>query len=280
MQNKILVRKSNGEQTPFDENKLRTALFRSGASITDVDIAVAKVYKILQNGISTRKIYQYAYLSLRKQSHHAAGRYRLKKAMLELGPSGYPFEKFVAKLLDSQGYKCNVNQIQQGKCVSHELDVVAVKNNVQIMIECKYHSDAERKSDVKVPLYIHSRFLDVKHAWETENNTKIYKGMVVTNTRFSQDAVNYAKCAGLILVSWDYPQNNSLKEQIDKTGLHPITSLSLLKKTEKQSLLDKGIVLCRELAENSEILKTIGIHQNRIVTIMKEAKEIYDNTTL
>ncbi len=274
MQSGILIRKSNGEKVPFDESKLRTALQRSGASETDIELAMERVYKILQEGISTRKIYHYAYQSLRKLSKHAAGRYRLKRAMLELGPSGYPFEKFVAKLLETQGYKCTVNVLQQGKCVSHELDVIAEKDNIRIMIECKYHSEADRKSDVKIPLYINSRFLDVKSVWEKENPALFYKGMVVTNTRFSQDAVDYAKCEGLLLVSWDYPRHNSLKYQIDKAGLHPITSLGLLKKSEKQQLLDKGIVLCRQLVENAVLLENMRIHKSRIKNIINEANEI------
>ncbi len=270
----ILIRKSNGEKVPFDEEKLRSALSRSGATAGEAEEAIESVRKILQEGISTRKIYQYAYQRLRKKSKHAAGRYRLKRAMMELGPSGYPFEKFVAKLLEAQGYHCLINQIQQGKCVDHELDVVAAKENLRIMIECKYHSDAERKSDVKVPLYIHSRFMDVKAAWEKENSGKNFKGMVITNTRFSEDATNYARCSGLLIVSWDYPQGNSLKDQIDRTGVHPITTLGLLKKTEKQQLLDKGVVLCRELPDHIQLLENMRIDRVRIKNILKEAGEI------
>ncbi len=274
MQNGILIRKSNGEKVPFDENKLRSALLRSGASETDIEYAIKRVHNILQDGISTRKIYQYAYQSLRKKSKRAAGRYRLKRAMLELGPSGYPFEKFIAELLETQGYRCTVNKIQKGKCVTHELDVVAEKDNVRIMIECKYHSEAERKSDVKIPLYINSRFHDVKSVWKRENPDMTYKGMVITNTRFSQDAVDYAKCEGLLLVSWDYPHNNSLKEQIDRAGVHPVTSLGLLKKSEKQQLLENGIVLCRQLIENKVVLENLKIHRTRIKSIINEATEI------
>ena len=193
---------------------------------------------------------------------------------MDLGPSGYPFEKFVGKLLQAQGYDCRVNVIQEGKCVSHELDVVAVKNNVRYMIECKYHSGADRKSDVKVPLYIHSRFQDVKAVWEKEYPGENYYGMVVTNTRFTDDALHYARCAGMKAVSWDYPEGNSLKDQIDKTGLHPITALSTLRKTEKQELLDQGVVLCRDLIRRFELLEQMQIHSPRINSILKEAKEI------
>jgi hypothetical protein len=93
----------------------------------------------------------------------------------------------------------------------------------------------------------------------------------VTNTRFSVDAENYGKCAGLVLISWDYPAKTGLKYWIDKTGLHPITSLISLTKKEKQSLLEKGIVLCNELEQNTDILRQMGIKENQIRKITREA---------
>jgi len=272
-QTTITVTKSNGDKVPFDANKIREALKHSGARPEQIEEALQLVRYNLYDGISTHKIYQTAYRVLRKRSHHAAGRYRLKKAMLELGPSGYPFEKFVGKLLDAQGYSTLVDQIVQGACITHEVDVVARKQNKQIMVECKYHSDNKRKSDVKVALYIHSRFLDVSKAWKKEQQgTSVqYEGMLVTNTRFSDDATQFAECAGLQLVSWDYPSGNSLKDWIDKSGLHPLTSLSLLKRSEKQFLLEKGVVLCSDLKDYTHLLHQLGINQQKIQKILREA---------
>ncbi len=273
-QSKILVIKSNGEAVPFEEDKIREALKRSGARPDQIEEAIRLVKQQLYDGMTTRKIYQVAYRVLRKQSTHVAGRYRLKKAMLELGPSGYPFEKFVGKLLDAQGYTTLVDQVVQGVCISHEVDVVARKKNQQLMVECKYHSDSKRKSDVKVALYIHSRFLDVSKAWEKESPEQglQYRGMVVTNTRFSEDAVQFAKCAGLQLVSWDYPSGNSLKDWIDRSGMHPLTSLSLLKRAEKNYLLEHGVVLCRQLKEHTNLLQELGMRQQKINKVLNEAE--------
>ncbi len=269
----ILVTKSNGEKVPFDAGKLRSALQHSGARPEQVEEALQLVGQNLYDGISTRKIHQLAYRVLKKRSHHVAGRYRLKKAMLELGPSGYPFEKFVGKLLDAKGYTTLVDQVVQGVCITHEVDVVARNDSEQIMVECKYHSDVKRKSDVKVALYIHSRFLDVSKAWQnTQQNDNItYTGMVVTNTRFSDDATKFAECAGMQLVSWDYPKGNSLKDWIDRSGLHPLTSLSLLKKSEKQFLLEKGIVLCRDINNYTHLLQQLGMSSQKISKVLAEA---------
>ncbi len=269
----IFVTKGNGDRVPFDESKLRKALQNSGAGNKEIEKAIDAVKKSLYQGITTHKIYQTAYRVLKKSSRHSAGRYRLKKAIMELGPSGYPFEKFMGRIMESMGYQAAVNLHIAGKCVEHEVDVVARNGQEQIMIECKYHSDSKRNCDVKVVLYIESRFRDVSAAWREKNpeDTRNYFGMVATNTRFSEDAIRYAECAGLRLVSWDYPAGNSLKEWIDRSGYHPVTSLSLLKTAEKQQLLNKGVVLCRDIRNNVPLLKEMGLCDNKINKLLAEA---------
>jgi Holliday junction resolvase len=191
---------------------------------------------------------------------------------MELGPTGFPFEVFVGKIFETMGYKVENGVIVQGKCIQHEVDVVAKKPGEMIMVECKFHSDSLSKSSVQVPLYIQSRYLDVKAAWEEQYGKDIhYRGGVVCNTRFSEDAMNYAKCAGLILISWDYPEDTGLKYWIDKTGLHPVTSLISITKAQKQKLLEKRIVLCSQLKENRNILEEIGMTQNQIKKVIREA---------
>lgn len=269
----VYVIKGNGDRVPFDENKLRRALKNSGAATKDVERAMSAVKKELYQGITTRKIYQTAYRILKRSSKHSAGRYRLKKAIMELGPSGYPFEKFMGRIMESRGYQSAVNVHIKGKCVEHEVDVVARNQKEQVMIECKYHSDSKRNCDVKVVLYIESRFKDVAAAWQKENpdSDLRYYGMVATNTRFSEDAIQYAECAGLRLVSWDYPAGNSLKNWIDQSGYHPITSLSELKLAEKQFLLEKGVVLCRDIPNHIPLLEEMGLSELRIEKLLAEA---------
>jgi hypothetical protein len=170
------------------------------------------------------------------------------------------------------GYQVETGVIVLGKCVQHEVDVIARKPGEMLMIECKFHSDNQTKSSVQVPLYIQSRYLDVKAAWELQYGKDIkYRGGVVTNTRFSEDAENYGKCAGLLVISWDYPADTSLKNLIDKSGLHPITSLISLTKKEKQFLLEKDIVLCSQLNENKHLLLEMGFTENQIKKVIREA---------
>ena len=272
----IYVHKNTGEKDIFDENKLVSALMRAGASPEESQVVLNKVTSQLYNGISTGKIYKIAYKVLREISHKSAGRYRLKKAVLDLGPSGYPFEKFIGRLFEKMGYTVEVGKTINGKCITHEIDVIARNNTEQIMVECKFHSLKGQKSDVKVPLYIHSRFMDVKAVWEKDPKLEGLKlsGMVATNTRFSEDAKNFANCSGLRILSWDYPYQNSLREWIDKSGFYPITALHSLKKKEKDELLQKDVILCRELKQHKNTMRAIGINEKRIKKIIEEAEKL------
>ena len=271
----IQVVKGNGERVLFDRQKLKKALAFSGAGEQEQERITRIVASKLYNGIPTKKVYQLAFDLLKRESHKMAGRYRLKNAIMELGPTGYPFEIFVGKILEKMGYQVETGVIVQGKCIQHEVDVVAKKQGEMIMIECKFHSGNQTKSGVQVPLYIQSRYLDVKSAWEEKYGKNLhYRGGVVTNTRFSEDAIKYANCAGLLIISWDYPEETGLKYFIDRSGLHPVTSLISLTKKEKQSLLEKGIVLCSELEQKRDILRQMGIKESQIRKIIREADNL------
>lgn len=276
MKDSINIVKHSGDVVAFDVDKLINSLRRAQASEALIQQIVEQVENQLYDGITTKQIYKMAFRMLKGKSRVSASKYKLKKALMELGPSGFPFEKLVGKLLAHEGFSTQVGVIVQGNCVQHEIDVIAQKDNTHYMIECKYHSDQGRFCNVKIPLYIHSRFLDVEKQWERQkgHEAKLHKGGVYTNTRFTSDAVQYGKCVGLLLTSWDYPIGNGLKDRIDKSGLHPLTALTTLTKTEKTKLLDTGIVLCTELHENPNILEQIGVPKSRHKNILEDSREL------
>jgi len=271
----IQVIKGNGEKVLFDPEKLKQALSLSGAEIEEQENIIRQIASKLYDGISTRKIYQMAFDLLKKESLKIAGRYSLKNAIIEMGPTGYPFEVFVGKIFETMGYEVETGIIVQGKCIQHEVDVIARKPGEMIMIECKFHMDSSANSGVQVPLYVQSRYLDVRSVWEEQYGKNIrYRGGVVTNSRFSDDAMNYGKCAGLLLISWNYPADTGLKYWIDKNKLHPVTCLISLNKKDKQFLLEKEIVLCNQLNENLHVLRDMGLTENQIKKIIREAENL------
>ncbi|ASO05789.1 MULTISPECIES: restriction endonuclease [Arenibacter] len=273
---KIYIIKASGEKALFEIEKVINSLERAGADKLLIKEIVQDINKEVHDGMTTKKIYQMAFNLLKRKSRASASKYKLKKALMELGPSGYPFEKFVGKVFDHEGFDTRVGVIVQGNCVQHEVDVIAQKDHKHYMIECKYHSDQGRFCNVKIPLYIQSRFLDVQKQWEKQqgHKTKFHQGGVCTNTRFTSDAIQYGTCAGLMLTSWDYPKGHGLKERIDRLGLHPLTSLTTLTKAEKSKLLDKGIVLCKEINENPSLLEQIGIPKQRQKNILEDSREL------
>ncbi len=272
----LTIIKASGERVKFDESKLIASLDRSGAGSDIIAQVLEGLYEHLHDGMTSRKIYRQAHRLLHKISSHNAGRYKLKEAIFELGPSGYPFEHFFGELLRNQGYQTQVGVMVKGKCVSHEIDVIAENEHNHFMVECKFHSSPGKKSNVIVPMYIHSRFKDIIATMENlpGYGTKLHQSWVVTNTRFTQDAIDYGKCMGMNLVSWDYPHDSNLRNRIDRSGLHPITTISTLKKTEKQHLLGLGIVTCRNLLERKEALVEMGIGNAKIKRVMLDAERI------
>jgi hypothetical protein len=272
----IFITKASGEKSRYSEEKIRTSLKRVGATDEQIDPIINEISSKLYEGMPTKKIYRLAFNLLREGPRHLAAKYHLKQAIMELGPSGYPFEKYVGEILNRQGYKTKVGEIVQGHCVTHEVDVIAEKENDFIMIECKYHNLRGIFCDVKIPLYIQSRFKDLEKQWLTlpKNKSKMHKGWLITNTRFSSDAIQYGTCVGLNLIGWDYPLKGSLKDQIDSLGLYPITCLTSLTKIEKQRLLDMKIVLCSEILQNEKLLASHGVKPSRINSVMREAKKL------
>ena len=276
MKRAVLITKASGEKSTFSEKHIRKSLLRAGATEQQIEHILSDIYAALYEGISTKKIYDLAFSLLRKQTPHTAARYHLKQAIMELGPSGFPFEKFISEILMHQGYSTRVGEILQGQCVNHEIDVIAEKEAQYHMIECKYHNVQGIFCDVKVPLYIHARFRDVES--NRSNSSGVahhsFKGWIITNTRFSTDAIKYGTCAGLKLIGWDYPLKDGLKEQIDALGLYPLTCLTSLTKTEKQFLLNQQIVLCKDVLANEKKLKEAGMSAERINNTMQEATKL------
>ncbi|SKB36276.1 ATP cone domain-containing protein [Salegentibacter holothuriorum] len=269
----LQVIKASGEKAKFSIDRVAESLRRSGANDALVKSTLEKLKTELYDGISTKEIYNRAFSLLRKGNNTSASKYKLKTAIYELGPTGFPFEKFIAALLNHSGYKTETGKIYQGKCVTHEIDVEAKTDEKLILIECKFHN-AGRNSDVKTPLYIDSRFRDIKNFRNNNNKLDFEEAWVVTNTRFTADAIKYGKCSDLKLMSWDYPIGEGLKDKIDRLGLYPVTVSTLLSEREKNFLLSRDVVLCQDLINDNFYLDHLGINNPRKKRILKEMDEL------
>ncbi len=273
---RFTVTKNSGEKEPFSRGKLKESLRNCGVKNDEIEILVQTIEPQLYDGITSKEIHKKIFPLLKKHNRMYASKYNLKQAIFDLGPTGFPFERMVGALLHHRGYKTEVGVILRGECVTHEVDVLAEKDGNVYAIECKFHSRPDFSSNVKTPLYINSRFLDIQKQWnsDTKNKTHLKQGWLVTNTRFTDDAIKYAKCVGLTLLSWDFPKNNGMKANIDAYALYPITTLTTLTGKEKDQLIAKDIILVKELGKKPDILGQLKFPPIKIKQVLSEVHQL------
>jgi hypothetical protein len=266
MANSMLIRKASGISEPFSEEKLRRSLqkVKTPAALTEKVISgvTAKLYE----GITTREIYAQAFSFLKKYQRPTAVRYNLKKAIFDLGPTGYPFEKFVSSLLAAQGYSVEVGKMFQGACVTHEVDVAAEKDKSRLMVECKFHNQFGSICNIKTALYVQARFEDLADHFS--------EGWLVTNTKLSPDAIQYARCKGLKTIGWSYPPEKNFQYLIEPLYLYPVTCLTTLTTLQKRQLIEQGIILCKEIQARFELLFPLNLGDTRIKRVQEEINEL------
>lgn len=278
----VLVVKRSGEREPFSEAKLRHSLEKAWAKPAMIDDIVRHIRAELTEGITTSEIYRHAF-SLLKQ-HHAplAARYSLKEAILDLGPEGHFFERFVGELIKSKGFAVEVAKAVEGFCVVHEVDVVGEKGDYHIMVECKFHNNLGIKSDVKVALYVQARFEDIERRWKVQpgHGQKFHEAWLITNTKLTSDAIRYAACVGMKAIGWSYPDRDNLQNLTERSGLHPLTCLTNLSNFQKRQLLNQGAILCKDLVGRPELLGSAGISAQNIPKVIREVSELCETRNL
>jgi hypothetical protein len=144
----------------------------------------------------------------------------------------------------------------------------ATKEGKKHGAEIKFHNNQGIKTDLKVALYVYARFDDLIKSGEVD------EGILITNTKFTSNAVSYGECVGLKMISWDHPRGDRKKDNlyslIGETGLHPITCLTTISKADKKKLMENNIVLCRSIRKNTSLLETHGISSDNIPKILDE----------
>jgi len=268
----FLVRKAGGALEPFNPGKLLRSLEKAGADKETAEATLARIEKEYsrrprgQEILTTHEIYAHAFDHLRARKRPLAARYSLKRALLDLGPSGFPFESYVAELFIHDGYEAKVDQIVQGGCVEHEIDVILTKGEETLYVEAKFHNSLAFKTDLKVALYVKERMDDIVAAGHVGA-----RGLLATNTKFTDKAREYAECSLLMLLSSDYPQGSNLYQRIERAGAFPVTALTSLGRREKTALLEAKIVLCSQILKEPSVLPAAGITGHKAEVILEEA---------
>lgn len=263
----IFLKKINGRQEAFNRKKLRESLILAGVDHELSLKIIEVVLPSINDGMSTTRVHNLAFKELRKHSKLLAANYKVKRAILELGPTGFPFEILCSELFKSKGFKTTVGVTVDGAFVRHEVDIYAVKEDMKVMAECKFHNSKTKKNDIKTALYVNSRALDIKANKESLDFDKF---AICTNTHFSLDAIRYAEGVGLELISLNKDPKYSMVDNIIEHKVYPITCLKTLKKKIVPILLDKGIVVISQLVEQIDFLEELEYDQAAINSVLHE----------
>lgn len=92
------IKNNAGEIVEFEISKLENSLRNSGAEENSIKKVIDNILPNCIEGVTTREIYKLAFDEMKKISNSVAARYSLKKALLELGPAGFYFEQWIARV--------------------------------------------------------------------------------------------------------------------------------------------------------------------------------------
>lgn len=277
--NRLPIKKASGQYQKFDREKFVTSLLRSGAPKHLAHHLSRQAERFEKRLQSTDQIFTYARQELAQRDRKAAMRYSLKRAVFELGPTGFPFEQYVARLLTRLGYRTQTNDFIRGYCVSHEVDVLAWKGKKTYLVECKYHAYKGIKTNVKIVLYVKARFDDIKLALAEKTSPSrlaplqsLDQAWLVTNTKHTIEAEKYARCTGIKLISWRYPAGAGLLDLIEQTRLYPITVLLQIERAFKRRLLRLNLVTLEDVVNFSQWNKVTPAEKQRIREVQKDCR--------
>jgi hypothetical protein len=267
----IFIVKEDGSREKFSPEKVKRAMRRSGMSAKECETALKMLRPKLKDGMTTKKIYALVYGIIRKLRPEVTHRYNLKRALLLLGPAGYFFEDFIGRLFAALGYGIAVRQIPMGKCITHEIDVIAWKGKEKLMVECKFRNEPGTRCRVQTALYVYARFLDLREGAEIYSKKPFTQPCLVTNAKFSGDVVSYSECMGMRLIGWRHPFKGSLEQLIDKTKCYPVSVIRMKRHTLRR-LLKRGVVTVDDVPATAKELSSLtGISLSNASRIVKEA---------
>ncbi len=259
--------KASGDIEKFSSKKIFYTVKEAGASDKLARESVKYIKSIYHESMTTEEILNNLLIFLKKEPG-VSQRYNLKKAIMTLGPSGFPFEIFFARLLEYYDYETEVGLHLNGKNIIHEVDIVA-KKKYKYMIECKYHNQSGKSTKLHPAMYTYARFLDL-------NKYNFNYPWLVTNTKCSIDAVNYALGVNLKITSWNYPKEESLLRLIENKKIYPITISNIIKRYELEVFFKLNLILANDLLNKDVDWLVINtkINKNRILKIIDEIKII------
>jgi len=272
----IMIRKGRGILVPYEEEKVRHSIEKTGADKKIVEQILVHIRKNLKNGMKTADIYRMVRTQLKKEKPWAAARYNLREAIIRLGPAGFNFEKYVAAVLNAYGYRAETPKGYTGACIEHEVDVTAEKNGRTAFIEAKFRHDFKTSINIKDVLATWARFLDLVDGSKINLCPHFDEAWIVTNARFTNQSLRFGHCKNMVLIGWNHPKERTFADMVDLNALYPVTVVDGLTKQELDAFAEANFILCRDLCELEphDLTNVTGITTKRLAEIIGLCDEV------
>jgi hypothetical protein len=270
----VFVKKADGSVQLFDKEKVVRTCLRMGANKQIAYAVAEKVERRLYDGIPTAKILQMIFQFMRRYKPSVRHLFDLRKGISLMSPKP-EFEIFVQVLLAHHGFEVKPNQILRGKCGLHEVDAIASKDGITYFVEAKHHLSYHALTGLDESRIARAVLEDVTEGFMLgRTDLKIDRAMIVTNTRYSEHAIQYGDCRNILQIGWSSSQNRGLQEIIEAKELYPLSCLRGLKSEVRLRLVESGVVLIKELlGENPFVLaRKIGLSQETVKEIIEKAQ--------
>jgi hypothetical protein len=264
-----MVTKADSSRQQFDRNKIVATCMRMGATKQDAEEIAGKIESRVYDGMPTAKVLQRIFQFIHKYKPQASRLYDLRRG-LSLMNSKPEFEKFVQILLANIGFEVVPNKILKGKCIEHEVDAIARKDGVTYFVEAKHHYNYHAFTGLDESRIARAVLEDVSEGFNLGlTDLKIDEAMIVTNTKYSEQAMQYRICRNILQIGWSTPADLGLRNIILEKSLYPLSCIRGLKTDVRLQLVDSGIILINQLVaeETEEIARRTRLPQEFIRNI-------------
>jgi hypothetical protein len=268
------VTKADGSRQPFDRDKVANTCLRLGADRHTAYAVAAAVERQLYDGVSTDKILKLIFEAMRRHRPEVQHLLDLRKGLSAMAPKP-EFELFVQTVLAHNGFAVTPNRILTGKCVDHEVDALATKAGVTYFVEAKHHFLYHSLTGLDESRIAHAVLEDVTDGYTLgKHDLQIDRAMIVTNTRFSEQARRYGRCKHILQIGWNTPKSLALQALIEQHQLIPLSCLRDLRDETRAQLVNARIVLLKQLLADKppSLARKTGLPQKTLRDLMEKAK--------
>ena len=270
----IRVRKFDGSLELYDQSKVIRTAIRMGLDRKAAEELADEISSKVYDGIPTSEI-----LSL---IHDLASKIRpelkyienLREAISAMRPKP-DFEEYVRIVLKAAGYMVEPGRVLEGRCIDHEIDGIAFKDDEVAIVETKHHVNPHAYTGLDTVLQLWAALEDLKEGYRLGfHNYPFTSALLVCNTKISMHAERYARCKGMKYMVWNYPRAFALRDIIASHKIYPITMLKTLSRNQIAKLGDMGIVTISQLKElrKDEVARILNVSEEHSEHLLKLAE--------